>query len=268
MDGFTDWLGDPRGARFARSRLRLSGMHCAACAGLIEATLRAQPGVLEAQVNASTQGLLLDWRPEDISLDDLRQALSGAGYDFSPDLAGPTRALRQREHRQAIWRLFVAGFLMMQVMMLAWPSYVAAPGEMAPDQAALLRWGQWVLTLPVMLLSAGPFFQAALLAVARQTAGHGHAGLAGAGRGLRRRNRRHARPGRALRARGLLRLDHDVRGLPAGRAVSRAARAPPGRPGPGAGSGRAAEAGRAADPGGRRGPGSPWKRCRRATACG
>ncbi len=162
LDGFTDWLGDPRGARFARSRLRLSGMHCAACAGLIEATLRAQPGVLEAQVNASTQGLLLDWRPEDISLDDLRQALSGAGYDFSPDLAGPTRALRQREHRQAIWRLFVAGFLMMQVMMLAWPSYVAAPGEMAPDQAALLRWGQWVLTLPVMLLSAGPFFQAAL----------------------------------------------------------------------------------------------------------
>lgn len=161
LDGFTDWIEDPRGGRFARSRLRLSGMHCAACAGLIEATLRGRPGVLQAQVNASTQGLVLDWRPEAVSLEDLRQALSGAGYDFSPDLAGPTRALRQREHRQAIWRLFVAGFLMMQVMMLAWPSYVAAPGEMAPDQAALLRWGQWVLTLPVMLLSAAPFFQAA-----------------------------------------------------------------------------------------------------------
>lgn len=161
LDGFTDWIEDSRGGRYARSRLRLSGMHCAACAGLIEATLRGRPGVLQAQVNASTQGLVLDWRPEAVSLEDLRHALSGAGYDFSPDLAGPTRALRQREHRQAIWRLFVAGFLMMQVMMLAWPSYVAAPGEMAPDQAALLRWGQWVLTLPVMLLSAGPFFQAA-----------------------------------------------------------------------------------------------------------
>ncbi len=35
-------------------------------------------------------------------------------------------------------------------------------GELEPDQAALLRWGQWVLTLPVMLLAAGPFFRAAL----------------------------------------------------------------------------------------------------------
>lgn len=158
---FTEWWEDAAGDRVARSRLRLSGMHCAACAGLIEALLHAQPGVRSARVNASTQGLTLDWLPGDVSLDQLRHALSGAGYDFAPDVAGPARDLRRREHRQALWRWFVAGFLMMQVMMLAWPSYVAEPGDLAPDQAALLRWGQWVLTLPVMLLSAGPFFRAA-----------------------------------------------------------------------------------------------------------
>ncbi|OWQ91545.1 copper-translocating P-type ATPase [Roseateles aquatilis] len=158
---FSEWTTDAGGARHLRSRLRLSGMHCASCAGLIESLLHAQPGVRLAHVSPSTQRLTLDWSPALVSLDALRQCLVGAGYDFAPDLAAPARELRRREHRQALWRLFVAGFLMMQVMMLAWPSYVAAPGEMAADQAALLRWGQWVLTLPVMLLSAGPFFRAA-----------------------------------------------------------------------------------------------------------
>lgn len=154
---YSDWLTDTD----ARSRLRLSGMHCAACAGLIEALLLRQPGVRAAQVSPATQRLTLDWAPADTSLEHLRRELRRAGYDCAPDLATPTRELRRREHRQAIWRLFVAGFLMMQVMMLAWPAYVAAPGEMTPDVQALLRWGQWVLTLPVMLMAAGPFFQAA-----------------------------------------------------------------------------------------------------------
>ncbi|WP_431289052.1 heavy metal translocating P-type ATPase [Roseateles chitinivorans] len=150
----------PDGA-LTRARFRLSGLHCATCAGLVESLLYAQRGVKSADVHPSTQTLVLDWWPERVTLDELRQALAPAGYDFVPDLAGPARDLRRREHRQALWRLFVAGFLMMQVMMLAWPSYVAEPGELAPDQAALLRWGQWVLTLPVMLLAAGPFFRAA-----------------------------------------------------------------------------------------------------------
>jgi Cu2+-exporting ATPase len=163
LSAFTEWRTDADGTRLARSRLKLSGMHCAACAGLIEALLQARPGVRSAQVNPSTQALTLDWSPAAVTLDELRHSLAGAGYDFAPDLAGPARDLRRREHRQALWRWFVAGFLMMQVMMLAWPSYVAAPGEIPPDQAALLRWGQWVLTLPVMLLSAGPFFRAAFM---------------------------------------------------------------------------------------------------------
>jgi len=150
----------PDGA-LTHARLRLSGLHCASCAGLVESLLRAQPGVRSAEVNPSTQTLALDWWPGLVTLEALRRSLAPAGYDFAPDRAADARELRRREHRQALWRLFVAGFLMMQVMMLAWPSYVAAPGELAADQAALLRWGQWVLTLPVMLLAAGPFFRAA-----------------------------------------------------------------------------------------------------------
>jgi Cu2+-exporting ATPase len=50
---------------------------------------------------------------------------------------------------------------MMQVMMLAWPSYIAAPGELPDDLRQLLNWGAWVLSIPVVWWSAAPFFAGA-----------------------------------------------------------------------------------------------------------
>ncbi|MBI5907355.1 MAG: heavy metal translocating P-type ATPase, partial [Burkholderiales bacterium] len=61
-----------------------------------------------------------------------------------------------------LWRWLVAGFCMMQVMMYAVPAYVAGPGDITPDIEKLLRWASWVLTLPVILFSCGPFFGHAL----------------------------------------------------------------------------------------------------------
>ena len=53
--------------------------------------------------------------------------------------------------------MFVAGFLMMQVMMLATPSYVATGGDLAPDLRQLLNWGSWVLSIPVVWFAGLPF---------------------------------------------------------------------------------------------------------------
>jgi P-type Cu2+ transporter len=62
-------------------------------------------------------------------------------------------------------------FCMMQVMMMATPAYVAAPGDLADDMRRLLNWGGWVLTLPVMLFSAGPFFRGAWRALRQRRIG-------------------------------------------------------------------------------------------------
>jgi len=52
----------------------------------------------------------------------------------------------------------VAGLCMMQVMMYAYPAYVAQPGDLSKEMEQLLRWASWVLSLPVILFSCGPFF--------------------------------------------------------------------------------------------------------------
>ncbi|HEX2011870.1 MAG TPA: HAD-IC family P-type ATPase, partial [Roseateles sp.] len=155
---FTRWRAE---GTEAVSQLKLSGLHCAACAGIIERALRAEPGVLAAEVNAAAERLQLTWAPQRTRLSRLIETVRRAGYDALPDAAAPARQLREREQRRAVWRLFVAGFLMMQVMMLAWPSYVAAPGELSEDLRRLLNWGSWVLSLPLLLFAAGPFFSGA-----------------------------------------------------------------------------------------------------------
>ncbi|KWT94119.1 Type cbb3 cytochrome oxidase biogenesis protein CcoI [Variovorax sp. WDL1] len=81
------------------------------------------------------------------------------------------RERRSREARLALWRWLVAGFCMMQVMMYAYPAYIAQPGDMTSDAAQLLRWASWVLTLPVIMFSCGPFFRSALLDLRRRRIG-------------------------------------------------------------------------------------------------
>jgi P-type Cu2+ transporter len=81
----------------------------------------------------------------------------------APPIAAPAGAAasRRAEERLALWRLFVAAFCAMQVMMLATPSYVADAGTLGADVEQLLNRSAWMLTLPVLLFSATPFFTAA-----------------------------------------------------------------------------------------------------------
>ena len=158
---FTTFAQAPGGSREATSQLRISGMYCAACAGPIEEALLGVEGVREARVHASTALALVRWDPQRTRVSALVEAVRRAGYGAVPDAAASARAQREAEQRKALWRLFVAGFCMMQVMMYATPAYVAEPGDITPDMLRLLRWASWLLTLPVLLFSAGPFFAGA-----------------------------------------------------------------------------------------------------------
>ena len=140
------------------SRVVIEGMHCAACAFTIEDALQATPGVVEAEVNAATRRARVVWSATGTRPSDWMGAVRQAGYTALPAGDALLREARQKELRQALWRWLVAGFCMMQVMMYAVPAYTAAPGEMTDDMVQLLRWASWVISLPVMFFSCGPFF--------------------------------------------------------------------------------------------------------------
>ena len=152
---------DADGQAQAESVLMVQGMYCAACADTVECALQGQPGVQSAQVHAATRRLTLRWDPALTRMSHLAQVVGSTGYRLLPMAQALSVSERLRETRQALWRLFVAGFCSMQVMMYAWPAYVAQPGEMPDDIVQLLRWASWVLSLPVVFFASGPFFRSA-----------------------------------------------------------------------------------------------------------
>ena len=158
---FTRWQSDAAGARIGVSSFQLSGMHCAACAGIIEQAVAGLEGVHEVRVSASAQRATVHWDPARTRPSQLIEAVRRAGYEAAPDAAVAARELRRQEHRHSLWRLFVSGFLAMQVMMMATPSYVAAPGELSHDLRQLLNWGSWILSVPVLWFAGMPFLRGA-----------------------------------------------------------------------------------------------------------
>jgi Cu2+-exporting ATPase len=141
--------------------LVLDGIRCAACVWLGEQAIRRLPGVTAASVNYATRRALVRWRPERIALSGILAAVARVGYRAFPYDERRLDAIRRSERRRALWRLFVAGFAMMQVMMYAYPSYIAGDGTLTADAAQLLRWAGLVLTLPVVGYAAQPFYAGA-----------------------------------------------------------------------------------------------------------
>ena len=148
----------PAGEHEREAALILEGITCAACVWLNESHLARQPGVTAVDINYATRRARVRWDERRTQLSQILGAVAAIGYRAHPYDANKLEQLAQKERRSALWRLFVAGFGMMQVMMYALPAYIATEGSMTADIAQLMRWASFALTLPVMFYSSAPFF--------------------------------------------------------------------------------------------------------------
>jgi Cu2+-exporting ATPase len=145
------------GARRLEAVLTIDGVHCAACVVAIEAALRE--AVDEVSVNAATRRARVVFRPDAQPLSGLLARIERLGYAPRPVSRRAIESAESAGRRAALWRMLVAVLCMMQVMMYAVPRYVAGDGEMPADIVRLLTWAEAMLTLPVLLFAAGPFFR-------------------------------------------------------------------------------------------------------------
>ncbi len=142
----------------SRVQVDVRGMVCAACALLIEHRLRRTDGVASAHVDFTAQRAYVGFDPQRIDAAGVKQAIERAGYRTDTGGRGDARA-----QRIELLRVLLAWLMMMQVMMLAVPAYVAKPGDIPADIEQLLRLAQLVLTVPVFsawatLTSHGPVY--------------------------------------------------------------------------------------------------------------
>jgi Cu+-exporting ATPase len=108
--------------------LRIGGMVCATCVETNEAALRALPGVLEASVNLGAEKAYVTYIPSLVTIDDMRLAIEGAGYQYlgveGEETGDLEREARARDLRQKLTRSVVGlalGLALMGVMFVEPP---------------------------------------------------------------------------------------------------------------------------------------------------
>jgi Cu2+-exporting ATPase len=143
--------------------LAVDGLRCAACGWLVDRMLQTLPGVTDASTNAATGRTHVRWRREQLGLGDVARRIAQLGYRPHPLGDGSSEEVQQHERRDALKRLAVAGFGMMQVMMFAVAVYSAdlAHEIMDPTLLKFFRTVSLLVTTPVVFYAGAPIFAAA-----------------------------------------------------------------------------------------------------------
>ena len=138
--------------------LSLANIHCGSCVRRCEQGLQLQPGVSDFEVNLSTRRARLVWDTQKTRLSDLLAKLSELGFPAQPYDPKRHELDCQKERNQALKRLAIAGIGMMQIMMFAVALYMGEFDDMSAGLSTFLRWASLVITVPIIVYSARPFF--------------------------------------------------------------------------------------------------------------
>lgn len=136
--------------------LILENIHCAACLWLNERYLRQLDGVLECEMDYTSQQARVRWDPARIKLSDILLAISRIGYIAHPFDPARREALQKEQQQRSVQRLIFAVILGMTVMNFSLASYVFG----APDAEGIyplwIRIARWTNLLATGLLLAYP----------------------------------------------------------------------------------------------------------------
>jgi len=143
--------------REARLMLSLPTAHCALCISTVEQGLEALPGIRSARVNLTLKRVLVEAAPE-VTAASLIPHLDRLGYEAHELDAGALSATEtDRQGRELLMRLGVAGFSMMNIMLLS----VAVWSGATDATRDLFHWLSGMIALPTVAFAGQPFFRSA-----------------------------------------------------------------------------------------------------------
>jgi len=150
-----------RAAEGARIILSVPGAHCAACIGTIERDLERMEGVRSVRLNLTLKRLSVH-ADEGVEAATVASRLEALGYD-AHELDPGTLSMTEtdRQGRDLLMRMGVAGFAMMNVMLLSvavWSGATDSTRDMFHLVSALIA-------IPTVAFSGQPFFHSAFRAL-------------------------------------------------------------------------------------------------------
>lgn len=153
---------DEKNAEHVSAALYIEGMHCTACAWLIEQQLKKIDGINHCQVNYQDQRLQLNWHEKTVSLSHIMQTINNIGYIPHPFIADTIAKQQKKQHKKQLIRIGITALLMMQIGMLAIALYAGDFLGMDEQYRHLLKVASLFFSLPLLYFSALPFFISAI----------------------------------------------------------------------------------------------------------
>ncbi len=153
QQGFVSCQGEVRDIH-----LLVEGIHCAACVWLIERSMMRIPGVLTANVNLAGKRLHLRWDNQRVKLSAIIRSLSKIGYAGVPYDPETAEGSIRKTNRAMLYRLFFAGFSMMN---LIWISIALYSGASDGPFRNFFHWMGAFLATPTLLYAGYPFYKGA-----------------------------------------------------------------------------------------------------------
>ncbi|KWV92058.1 heavy metal translocating P-type ATPase [Erythrobacter sp. YT30] len=145
--------------KLSSARFTVPGIKCAGCIAKIERELPKVEGIASARVNFSAKRVAIEYGPA-IDEKGLTEALAGIGFEAQAVDDNPLGA-DDAERKQLVRALGVAGFGMMNIMLLSVSIWSGAEGA----TRELFHWLSALIALPVIAYSGRPFFSSALMAL-------------------------------------------------------------------------------------------------------
>jgi P-type Cu2+ transporter len=142
------------------SDFAVPAMRCAGCISKLETGLALQPGIANARVNFTAKRVAVTHLPE-MTTPQLLAAIAGTGFEAVP--IAETAASEGQEARHLLKAMAVAGFAMMNIMLLSVSVWSGATGVTRD----LFHWLSALIALPTVAYAGQPFFRSAWGALAK-----------------------------------------------------------------------------------------------------
>ncbi|MBS1562268.1 MAG: heavy metal translocating P-type ATPase [Bacteroidetes bacterium] len=147
-----------------RVRLSIPSMHCTSCVWLLEQLDRIDSGVLRSTVDVMRKQVTIEFDPSRTTLRAIATMLTSIGYEPVVRIEAGASHLQQGGDRSAIRALYlrigVAAFAAGNIMLFSVAQYFGA-STMQPALITVFQIASIILSVPVLVFSASPWFRSA-----------------------------------------------------------------------------------------------------------
>ena len=146
---------------FNQVDLIIEGIHCAACVWLNEKILFDTPGIIEANINFTTNKAKITWDSDKLKLSEIILRIRSIGYNAYTYESSIADKKAQEAKRDYFIRMMVAVIASMNVMMLGVAKYTGFFTGMSDEVKWMVHLGEFLLATPVLFYSGWIFFKGA-----------------------------------------------------------------------------------------------------------